>query len=132
VGDSQIFLAVKPGKGAADERFPVMTSKTGNQASMSVETGHLASSDSPALEAACRRLIGTNKRSLEIDLRNLDYMPTSTIEVVGKISAEAEAGGSRLLVLCTQELAKAFRLVVGKNVAIKIGGKPPGGALRSR
>jgi hypothetical protein len=131
-GDSQIFVAVKPGKLSDDKRFNIISAETSRRANMIVECHSLAASDAPALEAACRALIGTGKRSLEVDLRYLDYLPTTIIETVGRISAEAEKAGRRLLILCTSDVAKAFHLLVGKKVSIKIGGKPKGPSMQLR
>jgi hypothetical protein len=129
-GDSQVAVSVSEAPKLQDKRFLVASPANGKAASLTVSCHRLAPADGVVLEAYLGRLIATGREVLNIDLRRVEGVPSLVIGVLVKSWMVARDSGQRVLLHCRPAVAKAVRLVAGRDLEIREGKPPAEGRLR--
>ncbi len=125
-GDSQVLVPVEPEKKRGkrklpeDDRFRVEAPKRSRSAILVIDCHNLYPSDAPAFEAACRRLLETDRKKLTLDLRKVRHVPSVIIGELGKAAAEARAAERELVILGSEDTAKVVRLVHGDLLEVRL------------
>jgi hypothetical protein len=130
-GMSQRKVDVEPQQpGKPDNRFKLSVPEASKGAILSVECSRLYAGDAPALEAACHRLLQTDRSQLRLDMRRVEGIPSVVIGVIGKAATESAKSKRDFMLVCTEATAKMVKLVLGNSVRIKTGKPPRDGHLR--
>jgi hypothetical protein len=131
-GMSQKISPIKDDQPKPDNRFRLETPDGSKAAVLTVECHRLYAADGPATEAACHRLLATDRSDLRLDMRLVENIPSVIIGVIGNCATEAKESKRDFLLICSEACSKMVKLVAGDQLRIKTGKPPIDGGMRMR
>ena len=117
-GDSRVMVKIEAGAGPRGRRIWVETPAGGDTATVRVACAYLYPTDARDLATACRELLALNQPRLQLDLREVDYVPSTILGEIARVGIDAREGGRRITLLANKKVAAVAAMVVGKIVTV--------------